>query len=64
MFSKNVLHVEVLSLELCQKTEKWVESVREIYQNEGAKSDEDIQRLVEERRKIMDCGMRLMQVRL
>ncbi len=55
MFSRNVLHVEVLSLELCEKTEKWAESVR-------AKNIEDDQQLVKEGREILDCGISLLQV--
>lgn len=58
MFSKSILRVEVLSLELCQKTERWAESAL-------AKNVEDqYQLLVRERQEIMDCGMRLMQVRV
>ena len=55
MFSKNVLYVEIFSLELCQKTGKWVESLRQ-------KNDENFGQLLQERREISDCGIRLLQV--
>lgn len=62
MFSKSVIHVEVLSLELCQKTEEWAESVRERFKTVvGAKND-DHDHFVREGRDIIDCGIRLMQV--
>lgn len=57
MFSKGVLHIEVLSLQLCQKTEKWAESVRD-------KNITNLQHFTKEGREIMDCGIRLMQVRV
>lgn len=57
MFSKSVLHVEVLSLQLCEMTGKWAQNLRD-------KNVRDIRHLVKERREIMDCGMRLMKVRV
>ena len=54
MFLNNVLHVEVLSIGLCQKVEKWAESLRK-------KSDENVQQLLQERREILDCEIRLLQ---
>ena len=57
MFSKSVVHVEVLSLQLCQKTEKWAKNVRD-------KNITNLQHLVIEGRELMDCGIRLMQVRV
>ena len=61
MFSKNVLYVEVQSLELCEKTERWTESI--LRKHHSHNDVKNVGQLVEERRKIMDCGMRLIQVR-
>ena len=54
MFLKNILHVEVLSIGLCEKVKKWVESLQR-------KSGENLQQLMQERREILDYGIRLLQ---
>lgn len=60
MFSNGVLRVEVLALELYERTEKWAEGMRRTKNITEDRSND----LVNQRQEILDCGIRLIQVRL
>lgn len=63
MFSRTILHVEMLALEVCCKTKELTKSMQGGRWKEGATNVDTSQQLKCQEREIIGCATRLVQVR-